>query len=42
MADTNIYIKVPFDWKINKEILKDALKWACNFLKALYGLKQAP
>ena len=24
MADIDIYIKVPPDWKINKKILKDA------------------
>ena len=41
-ADTDIYIKVPPDWEINEEILKDILKWACKLLKALYSLKQAP
>jgi len=41
-TDTDIYIKVPLDWEINEEILKDVFKWACKLLKALYSLKQAP
>ena len=39
IADTDIYIKVPPNWEINKEILKDTSKWAYKLLKALYGLK---
>jgi len=39
MADIDIYIEVPPDWEINKEILKDILKWAYKLLKVLYGLK---
>ena len=42
IADTDIYINIPPNWEINKEILKNASKWACKLLKALYGLKQAP
>ena len=42
MADMDIYVEVPPDWEINKEILKDIPEWACKLLKALYGLKQAP
>ena len=42
IADTDIYIKIPPDWEINEEILKDTLKQAYKLLKALYGLKQAP
>ena len=42
IADIDIYVKVPPDWKINKEILKDVLEWAYKLLKALYSLKQAP
>ena len=39
IADTDIYIEVPPDWEINKEILKDVPKWAYKLLKALYSLK---
>ena len=42
IANTDIYIKVPPDQEINKEILKDIPKWAYKLLKALYSLKQAP
>ena len=42
IADINIYIKVPPNWEINKEILKDIPEWAYKLLKALYSLKQAP
>ena len=38
-ADINIYINVPPDWEINKEILKNAFEWACKLLKTLYSLK---
>ena len=40
-ANTDIYVDIPPNWEINKEILKDVLKWACKFLKVLYSLKQA-
>ena len=39
IADIDIYIEVPPNWQINKEILKDIPKWAYKLLKALYGLK---
>ena len=42
IADIDIYIEVPPDWEINKEILKNTPKWAYKLLKALYSLKQAP
>ena len=42
MADTDIYIEVLPNYEINKEILKDILKWAYKFLKVLYSLKQVP
>jgi len=35
-------MEVLLNWEINKEILKDILKWAYKLLKALYSLKQAP
>ena len=38
-ADTDIYIDIPPDWEINKEILKDIFKWIYKLLKALYSLK---
>ena len=40
-ADIDIYIKVPSNQEINKEILKNTPKWAYRLLKALYSLKQA-
>jgi hypothetical protein len=40
-ADMDIYIKVPPNWEINEDILKDILKWAYKLLKVLYSLKQA-
>jgi hypothetical protein len=42
IADMDIYIKVPPDWEINEEILKDIPEWAYKLLKVLYSLKQAP
>ena len=42
IADTDIYVNVPPNQEINKEILKDTLKWVYKLLKVLYGLKQAP
>ena len=40
-ADMDIYINIPPNWEINKEILKNVFEWACKLLKVLYGLKQA-
>ena len=42
IADIDIYIKVPPNQEINKEILKDIPKWVYKFLKVVYSLKQAP
>jgi len=39
MADTDIYVKVLLNWKINEEILKNVFEWAYKLLKALYSLK---
>ena len=39
IANTDIYVDVLPNWEINKEILKDVLKWAYKLLKALYSLK---
>ena len=41
-ADIDIYIDIPPNQKINKEILKDILKWAYKLLKMLHSLKQTP
>ena len=42
IANTNMYIEVLLNWKIDKEILKNAPKWVYKLLKVLYSLKQAP
>ena len=42
IADIDIYIDIPPDQEINKEILKDVPKQVYKPLKVLYSLKQAP
>ena len=42
IADINIYIDVPPNQEINKEILKDTPKQVHKLPKVLYSLKQAP
>lgn len=39
-ADSDIYVKLPPEWKENSEILSD--EYYVKLLKALYGLKQSP
>ena len=39
IANIDIYIDVPPNWEINKEILKDVPKWVYKLLKVLYSLK---
>ena len=41
-ADTEIYVEVPPEWKIDEMVMTDSPNRACKLIKALYGLKQAP